>query len=323
MKKRASWKIFVAAAAVIAVALFLAGSCKPPVKVGAGKVSYGNIAPTVSVYGEIRGVVADLSAKMPAIIKGIRVKEGDTVVKGQVLAEFDGFEAAGNEFSALKQLHEKGLASDQQVEQASIALESAMLISPVDGVITLVANRAGETVSPGMTLISVVKPGTSYAELQIDESDIGEVKRGQDVIIYSDAYPDEKFSGKLERISLSAELRKVGGRIKLDEEDKVFRGRVSLVNGAEKLKVGMSVNADIITQVKESILIVPREAVFSRDGKNYVYAIRSGRTKETAVELGLKDVLNVEIVSGLSEGDSVVVSIPENLANNTRVKTVK
>lgn len=323
MKKFGKWKMFAAAGAIIIAALFVMGSCRPKIAVETVKADLGKIQPTVSVYGEIRGVIAELSPKVPAMIKNIRVKEGDTVVKGQVIAEFDGFESAGNEYEAIRQLRDSGLASQQQLEQAVIMLESSMLISPFDGVVTLIANRAGETVSPGMTVASVVQPGTSYAELQIDESDIGDVKQGQDVILFCDAYPDDEFTGKLERISLSAELRKVAGRIKLDEEDRVFRGRVALVKGREKLKVGMSVNADIITQIKADVLIVPREAVFSRNGESFVYKVRDGKAKETSVELGLKDMDNVEITSGIKEGDTIIVSIPENLKNNAGVKPQK
>ncbi len=323
MKKFGKWKMFAAAGAIIISALFVMGSCSPKISVETGKADLGKIQPTVSVYGEIRGVIAELSPKAPAMIKNIRVKEGDRVVKGQVIAEFDGFESAGNEYEAIRQLRDSGLASQQQLEQAVIMLESSMLIAPFDGVVTLIANRAGETVSPGMTVASVVQPGTSYAELQIDESDIGDVKQGQDVILFCDAYPDDEFTGKLERISLSAELRKVAGRIKLDEEDRVFRGRVALIKGREKLKVGMSVNADIITQIKTDVLIVPREAVFSRNGESFVYKVRNGKTKETPVELGLKDMENVEITSGIKEGDMIIVSIPENLKNNAGVKSQK
>jgi RND family efflux transporter MFP subunit len=323
MKKYGKWKMVAVGAVIIVAAMFLFGSCKPKIKVETAGASYGKIIPTVSVYGEVRGVIAELSPKVPAIIKTVRVKEGDRVVKGQVLAEFDGFETAGNEYKALRQLSDSGLASEQQLEQAVIALESSMLISPFDGVVTLIANRAGETVSPGMTVISVVQPGTSYAELQIDESEIGEVKTGMDVLLFCDAYPNDEFSGKLERISLSAELRKVAGRIKMDEEDRVFRGRVALDKGREKLKIGMSVNADIITQVKENVLTVPRGAVFSKNGESFVYVVRNNRAKQTAVELGLKDMDNVEIITGLKDGDAVVVSIPGNLKNNSGVKVEK
>ncbi len=323
MRKIGKAKIAVGALALIAAGALFLGSCKPALKVPLSEARYGEIVPTVSVYGEIKGVIAEMSPKIHSLIKKVNAKEGDRVVKGQVLVEFDGFETAGNELYAIQELHEKGLASDQQLEQAATALESSMLISPVEGIVTLMSNREGETVSPGSIVAAVVRPGTSYAELQIDESDIGEIRPGLNVIIYNDAFPDEKFPGKLDHIALSAELRKVGGRIKMDEEDRVFRGRVILAEGKDKLKVGMSVNADIITQVKVNALVIPREAVFSRDGRSYVYAVRGGRAKETEVVLGLKDTDNVEIISGIQERDKVIVSIPENFKNNSKVKAEK
>ncbi|MFA5105033.1 MAG: efflux RND transporter periplasmic adaptor subunit [Candidatus Margulisiibacteriota bacterium] len=323
MKKIKRPYIVIGAVAALAIGLFYFSSCRSSVKVSAAKVEFGSIVPVVSVYGEIKGISADLSPKVPGIVSRILVKEGAKVKKGQILLEFDNFETAGNDLARMKNLYKSGFATKQQFEQAKLAYDNAVLVSPINGIVTLVANRTGETASPGIVAVSVIDIDSAYAELQIDEADIGDVNVGQDVKIYADAYPNESFDGKLDRVVQSAELKKVGGRIKIDEEDKIFRGKVLIENPEQKLRIGMSINADIITQVKENILLTSREAIYSKDGKDSVFVIKNKRVKAVPVEIGLKDNTNVEILKGLSAGDIVAASMLDTLKNNVRVEIIK
>lgn len=323
MKKIKRSYIIIGVVAVLAVGLLYFSSCRKSVKVSAAKVQFGNIVPVVSVYGEIKGMSADLSPKIPGVVSRILVKEGAKVNKGQILLEFDNYETARNDLVRMKDLYRNGFATKQQFEQTRLAFDNSVLISPIKGTVILVANKAGETASPGIVSISVVDIDSAYAELQIDEADIGDVKVGQDVTIYADAYPNESFSGKLDRIVQSAELKKVGGRIKIDEEDKIFRGRTMIEDPGQKLKIGMSINADIVTQVKENVLLTSREAIFSKDGKDSVFVIKHKKTRTTPVELGLKDNANVEILKGLSAGDTVAASMLDTLKNNVKVEIAK
>lgn len=323
MKKIKRSRLIIGAVILLVLGLFYLSSCRSSVKISAAKVQFGNIVPVVSVYGEIKGLSADLSPKIPGVVSRILVKEGARVNKGQVLLEFDNYETARNDLIRMKDLYESGFATKQQFEQAKLSFDNSLLVSPIKGIVTLVANRAGETASPGIVSVSVVDIDSAYAELQIDEADIGDVKVGQDVKIYADAYPNESFSGKLDRIVQSAELKKVGGRIKIDEEDKIFRGKTLIENPEKKLKIGMSINADIITMVKENVLLTSREAIYSKDGKDSVFVIKNNRAKIVPVEMGLKDNTNVEILKGLSAGDTVAASMLDNLKNNAKVEITK
>ncbi|MCX5749873.1 MAG: efflux RND transporter periplasmic adaptor subunit [Candidatus Saganbacteria bacterium] len=287
------------------------------------EVKIGEIIPAVNVSGEIKGTTASLSSKTIGSIGWIGVKEGDAVKKGRVLAKMDNYDTAFREYDNIKNLFESGLASKNQLDLAKIQYENSCFISPINGIATLVANKVGESLSPGMAFISVVDPMSSYAEVQIDESDVGDVKVGQAVNIFCDAYPNEVFTGKLANIGEEAELKKVGGRIKLDEEDKIFRGKVSFDDRAYKLKIGMTISADIVTEKKNGILIIPREAVFSKEDKQEVYLIKKGGAKETVVTIGLKDSENVEVKNGLKEKDLVTVTNLDKLKNGSRIKIEK
>lgn len=323
MKKIKRPHIIIGVLVALVLGLFYFSSCRSSVKVSAAKVQYGNVIPVVSVYGEIKGISADLSPKVPGVVERILVKEGAKVNKGQILLEFDTYETARNDLRRMRDLYESGFATKQQFEQAKLAFDNSVLVSPISGVVTLVANKAGETASPGVTSIAVVDVDSAYAELQIDEADIGEVKAGQDVEISADAYPNEYFNGKLDRIVQSAELKKVGGRIKIDEEDKIFRGKVLIEDLEQKLKIGMSINADIVTRVKENALLVSREAIYSKDGGNSVFVIKNNRVKAVPVEIGLKDNSNVEVLKGLSAGEMAATSMLDTLKDNMKVDIIK
>ena len=316
-KNRIKWGIGIAVA-IILVWCF-SSYMKSGIKIKTANAAIGTIAPAVSVSGEIKGQQADLSPKIIEKLSWIGVKEGDNVSAGQLLAKLENYESAKMEYGSTRSLYNSGFATKPQMDNARVQYENSCFISPINGIVTLVANKIGESVTPGVTAFSVVSPSSTYAEVQIDESDIGDVAAGKDVIVYADAYPDMTFAGKLVNIGQEAELKKVGGRVKIDEEDKIFRGRVAIKDPDYKLKIGMTINADIITQKKNGVLMVPREAVFNKDDKTMVYLVKGGRVKEVRIETGLKDSTNVEVESALKAGDEIASLNLDKLKNNSKV----
>ena len=316
-KNRLKWGIGIAVAIILAWGSY--SYIKSGTKIKTAKAVAGQIAPSVSVSGEINGQQADLSPKIIERISWIGVKEGDRVFAGQLLAKLGNYESAKREYDSTRSLFNSGFATKQQMDNSRLQYENSCFISPIGGIVSLVANKIGESVSPGMTSFSVVNPASTYAEVQIDESDIGDATRGKEVFIYADAYPDTAFEGTLVNIGQEAELKKIGGRIKMDEEDKIFRGRVAFKNPGYKLKIGMTINADIIIEKKSGVLIIPREAIVNKEGKTAVYLVKKGRVKELQIVTGLKDTANVEIKSGLKDGDEVAVSNLDKIKNNAKV----
>ncbi|MEK7375861.1 MAG: efflux RND transporter periplasmic adaptor subunit [Candidatus Margulisiibacteriota bacterium] len=316
-KNRLKWGVGIAAAIILAWGF--ASYMKSGIKIKTAKAAVGTIKPAVSVSGEINGREADLSPKIMERISWIGVKEGDRVSAGQILAKLDNYESAKREYDGARSLFASGFATKQQLDNSRLQYESSCFISPINGVVTLVANKVGESVSPGIASFSIVSPSSAYAEVQIDESDIGDVSAGKDVIIYADAYPDITFAGTLVNIGQEAELKKIGGRIKMDEEDKIFRGRAAFKDPEYKLKIGMTINADIVIEKKNGVLVIPREAVLNKGGKTFVYLVKGGRVKEVKIETGLKDSANVEVKSALKAGDQVASSSFDKLKNNSKV----
>ncbi len=248
----------------------------------------GPIEQVVTASGIVDAPVYDLGPKMGGKLVTINVREGERVAGGQTLAEFD---------------------------------DTTRLVAPAGGIVAKINYDLGETVSPGIPAIVVVNYAKSWVNAQIDEIDIANIKIGDRVKVTSDVYPDKIFDGLIYWIAPLAELRKVGGRVKLDEESYVFPCKIRFLGAHDELKVNMSVNVDIAAKKSENAFIVPREALVSKDDSTYVYAVgRSNRVQEKKIEVGIRSFTSVEATSGLNEGELVAVTNVSKLKDKGRIK---
>lgn len=185
-------------------------------------------------------------------------------------------------------------------------LQDTKVFSPIDGVVSERNVQIGQIISSG---ISNVGGGTvamvisdlsrRFVLASVDESDIGRVELGQNVIITADAFPRERFSGKIERIGTK------GVNI---SNVVTFEVKIELL-GTNKslLKPEMTTNIDIIFAEKEDVLLVPSEAVLNKDDQHFVRVmIDDGSVKERPVQVGISDGVVTEITTGLNQGDAVV-----------------
>lgn len=288
------------------------------------EVGRGNILSTISASGLVRANSVELgSARMAGRVEWVGVEEGDRVRKGQVLVKLDGYNQVKKEYQRLKRLHAKGYVSDLELERAKTAVDNAQVVSPISGIVAEKAVIPGEAISPGVPVMTVVDIDNPWVEIQVDEVDIAVAKAGQRVRFTTDAFQDKEFFGRITWINKKAELKKVGGRVRFDEEDLVFRGKVKFEDGSGMLRPGMSVYAEIITGEKKGVVVVPREAVSLRQGKRVVFAVQKGRAVQKEIELGIKDADKVEILKGLAVGEQVAVSNLEKLKDRTKVKVAE
>jgi membrane fusion protein (multidrug efflux system) len=309
---------------LLAVVFLVIRARSSGVEVKTAKVVKNNILSTVSSSGLVRANSVKLgSARMAGRVEWVGVEEGDRVRKGQVLVKLDGFDQAFKEYERLKGLHSKGFVSDLELERAKTAVENAQVVAPFAGMVAEKAVTPGEAISPGVPVMTVVDIDNPWVEVQIDEVDIAKVRTGQRVRFTTDAFQDEEFFGKIIWLNKKAELKKVGGRVRMDEEDLVFRGKVEFEDGSGLLRPGMSVYVEVITGEKKDVLTVPREAVTLREGKRVVFSVQKGRARQKKVELGIKDAEKVEIVKGLSLGEQVAASNLDKLRDKMSVKPLE
>ena len=290
IKARMAWVIIGIVIVMVVGWLSISWWNRGVVSIKTAVVTSGSIEEVISASGVVDAPVYDLGPKMGGKIITINVKEGDRVFGGETLAEFD---------------------------------DTTRLVAPAGGVVAKINYDAGETVIAGTPAIIVVNYAKSWINAQIDEIDIANVKIGNKVRITSDVYPDKVFEGELYWVAPLAELRKVGGRIKIDEESYVFPCKIKLTSKHNELKVNMSVNAEIITREKSNVLLVPREALVSKDDQFTVFKIKNGRANQILVKIGIRSYTSAEVLSGLASNEIVAINNGSKLKDKGRIKIEK
>lgn len=206
------------------------------------------------------------------------------------------------------------------VQNAKVQLDSTTVVAPRDGVVTLKYLEEGTIIPPGTSTFS---QGTSlvqlsdttqlYVECAVDEADIGSVAVGQRVRIVTEAYPGQPLDGKVTRISPAALTANNITAVKV---------RVQVLPGAKAKAVpGMNATCEFITLEKKDVLVAPAQAVKNEGGKAVVRVKGTDLLKPITreVEVGESGNDGIEILSGLKEGEEVVVA-EINLAELKRIQ---
>jgi HlyD family secretion protein len=213
-----------------------------------------------------------------------------------------------------------------QIDQAQASLKSTLdtlsktvYNSPIDGIITSLRVEEGEIAmigtmnNPGTILMTIADLSVMEVEVEVDETDVIGVKIGHRAEVRVDALPDQTIMGEVTEIGSSA-LQKAT----TSQESKDFKVIITLVAPPQSLKPGLSASADIITAEKKEVLAVPISALVLREKKDEenkntdeqeegVYVVESSRVKFIPVEKGIMGEMMIEIISGLEEGQEIVV----------------
>ncbi len=195
------------------------------------------------------------------------------------------------------------------VERAEEDLRNATITSPIDGLVLSRDHEVGDAVSSILTMgsaatviMTVGDLNEIYIKGKVDESDVGHVYLGQPARITVESFKDQKFDGKVTKISPMG-----------TEKDNVttFEVRVSISNEMHLLKSQMTANAEILLEEKKGVLAIPEGAVLYNKDKSVAVEIpdetgEKGR-KKLAVKTGISNGSKTEILSGLREGQQVIL----------------
>jgi len=209
-------------------------------------------------------------------------------------------------------------------------LADCYIYAPFNGVVAETNIKKGDSVSAGTVLTSIITQ-QKIAEISLNEVDVAKVKVDQKATLTFDALPEVSISGKVMEIDTVGTVAQ--GVVS-------YKVKISFDTEEEKVKPGMSVTADIITDAKQDVLVLPNGAIKSQGNSYYVELVEaseemkqqllantSGVTlpnppKSQSIEVGLSNDLSTEIVSGLKEGDIVVTStISPNKVQTTKTQT--
>lgn len=243
-------------------------------------------------------------------VVSLNVSAGSWVSAGQVLATLGGSSAQTSLENASISLQNAQLS----LQNAQDALDNYTITAPISGTVIEKNFKAGDTIdnnsltAAGGTLAVLYDMSTLTFEMKIDEKDINKVQVGQEVTITADAVEGVTFSGVVDTVNINGTT--VSGQTNYPV--------TVVINDPQDLKPGMNVSADIIVERAGTVLCVPVDAVNRGSDKPTVQVAQEGALDENGnvvdpskletreVTLGRNDNDNIEITSGLSEGEIVV-----------------
>ena len=280
----------------------------------------------------------------------------DTAAAGLMQAQTRIAQTKAQMESAGERIHQMSA----QLTMASDVLHKTSYQAPYDGVVTNLPVREGETVvmgiqnAPGSTLMTVADMSVITAEVRVDETDIINIKLGQPAEVTIDALPKQIFRGRVTEIGNNAMVRSTGVSTSQttagSQEAKDFKVVVTLDNPPKNLRPGLSTTAKITTATRAATLAIPIQAVTVRtaaelqpkaaagavqaaepqkksknakEEKQGVFVIRGGKAQFVEVQTGVAGTTDIEVTSGLQEGDEIVTGsyrILRTLRNGASVK---
>lgn len=309
---------------------------------------------TISAVGSLKTPEnVAISPKKAGIIEKIFVKEGDQVRKGQILVQLDDVDARlqveraeakvqeeeasletnRNTLSRYQKLLESKVVPQQtyddislkvKLNEARLALAKTELnlakqnlldhriASPIEGVINLKIASIGEhvNVAPKDEIVTIVQMDPLDLEFYVPENWAGKIRLGSKIQFTIKAFSEEKFSATLQFISPTA-----------DPSTRNVKMKASAQNPHARLKPGFFAEVSIPTGSNPNALLIPESALFSQEGKFFVFVVQGEAASRKEVETGMRLEGKVEILKGIRKGEKVITAGQEQLKEGMKVKT--
>jgi HlyD family secretion protein len=305
------------------------------------------IAAMVTTTGVVRlrvGAEVRVGSQVSGIVKKLNVTIGSHIQRDEVIAEIDsrGLEArlaqaraqisvaeqavhrGEVELKRAEQLGERQLVPRQQVEDATLSLQSAkaqleksrrdaavvetdlsyaVIRAPISGTVASVSTQEGETVAAAFaapTFVTIIADHALHLIAMVDETDIANVRPSNRVTFSVEAYPGHEFEGHVERIAPKATI--VSGVVN-------YEVMAAVDSAADVLKPDMTANISIRTAERQAI-VVPNAAVRREGDDRFVYVDQGGTLAKRPVSVGVREAAVTEIKKGVTPSDRVLTSAP-------------
>ncbi len=333
MERMSRFPLYLVSAAVIALA-----GCKPKPAAagpgGAGGMAVQVIAvparqqpvvESISLVGTVTpNEMVELKAESDGIVREINFSEGQKVKKGELLVALDdtrsaallaqseaNLQLAKTSFDRVKQLFQDKLISQQEYDQADAnfsaseagvnvmrrQLKDSRVVAPFAGYTSARQISPGQVISKSTLLTALVDLDVVKVEVGVPERYLGELRIGQQVEFKVAAYPKDSFKGEIYFISPQLEA---GTRTAL------VKARIANPDG--KLKGGMFAGLNLTLSLRESALVIPEPAIINNGDVTMVFALTPTNTAfMKPIKTGLRLAGKVEVLSGLTSGEMVVV----------------
>jgi len=277
-------------------------------------------------------------ARSSGLLQEIMVEEGDTVAKGQLLAqldveqltlEVDQLSATSNklekELKRQQSLFSRKLASRDALDRAKFEYQSqraqyklsklrlnyASIKAPISGIVTERMVKQGNFIRDNDVLFKIVDPATLKAVLYLPEKELSNVKKQQIVLLSIDALNDQVIQGRIERI-----------RPTIDTSTGTFKVVASLINPENVLQKGMFGKVEVVFDVHPNTLLLEQQAVITQDNRSHVFVVKDNKAVQTPIQIGFRHNGVLEVTSGLNEMDQVITTGQQILKHDTKVEIV-
>lgn len=304
----------------------LAFAQSPPTAVFVAPVEQLDFVDEVEALGTLQSNEnVEIMSSVTELVTKVNFEDGQRVKRGDVLVEMDATEElaekveeqsrineAQKQVNRLQSLVAQNVASKSALDQQKRDLQTAqarlnaiqsrinrhILLAPFDGVVGLRNISVGALAQPGNIITTLDDNSTMKLDFSVPDIFIATLKPGITVIAKSSAYPGEVFEGKIASISS-----------RVDPITRSITARALLDNSSQKLKAGMLMRVVIKKNPRQTI-VIPEEALTSNGSNNFVMVITNSDDKTSVrrqqVELGKRRKGEVEILSGLEQGQQIV-----------------
>lgn len=225
------------------------------------------------------------------------------------------YEEYNQSAAAAKQLTAQIDALNYSIKSYGTAASPSDVTAAMDGVVTAVYVKKGEYVAPGSPLFELSDLSSLYVKTDLIAADADQIKVGDVVNVYRDdtGYFDDRCTVKKIHIKAEDKVSELGISQK--------RVTVEIALGSKPAPgLGRDVDVQIIADKRDDVIFVANTAIFEQDKKDCVYVVHDGKAVRTEVKTGLKGEDNTEIVSGLSEGEWVVLSPDSAIEEGIKIK---
>ena len=230
----------------------------------------------------------------------------ETLLKAGAIAERQVEQSKNATMAAQAQL------SNAKAQLANVAkmLDKASVQAPFAGVVSLRSVSAGDVVQPGSALYTIVDPASMQLEASVPADQLSQVRLGMPVDFKVTGYPNRNFTGRITRVSLTA-----------DPTTRQVKITAAIPNVGNTLVGGLFAEGRVATESKHAPM-VPVTAVDERGLRPTVVRLRNGRIEKVEVGLGIRDAAaeTVEITSGVAAGDTVLLGAARGITPGTPVK---
>jgi len=286
-----------------------------------------NASNDVNVISETQGTVRTVYVKVSQYVSSgtILAQVDDEIPRSNLAAAEINYQKAIRDYERSEALYQENSISPAQLDAARLGMKSAenqrdiarrqlantQIKSPIQGTVNSRFINVGTMVQPGMTVANIVDISMLKVSVNVTEQEAFKLKPGDTVEVNTDVYPEHKFIGQVDNIAAKADAAHTYPLEIVVPNDNKY-----------PLKAGMFARVTFTSITRDEALTIPRIALIGSIRNAQVYRINTGMADLHSVVIGRQSSEYLEVLSGISQGDTIVISGQNNLVDGSKVTII-